>query len=714
MSKAKKTTKKSKKETIKRSAAETKAETKAETNAETKAETKAETSAFVREKTRTKVIRWLLYFVMTFFIISGRTAQWILNEWGDLTLDEVIFTITQPMNGTDSGIIRSYFVYAVFPGVFILFALIAIEHIFLMRKQPPKSGELSPEMEETLRKDYEKKNTKPRNILRVWLLPVCAAAAMVFGMIQITGLWNKLGISEHLSSLGEESTWIEDNYVDPKSVQLTFPEKKRNLLYIFLESMEVSYADKESGGLFDVNYIPRLTKISRENENFSGADKQILDGGNSLKYSTWTMGGMFAATSGLPLKIPLELKGVGTNFMNTQTSFFSDVTCLGDILQEQGYNLEMSFGSDATFGGRRLCFTEHGGYDFYDWKYYTTNGELPSDYKVWWGFEDEKLFDFAKDRLTALAAEDEPFGFTMLTVDTHYPNGYVCQLCGDEFDEQYANVIRCADNQVSDFIEWCQEQPWYENTTIILSGDHPTMNKEFCSSASYDYRRKCYTAYINAPVEPVRDDYREYATIDNFPTTLAALGVDIEGNRLALGTNLFSDQDTLIERDGLEYVNTELQKASKWMDEQSNLQEVSADIEYHDYDPETQTITMVLKNVTSDEVDSFHVSMHMYGYIVNGKDYVSWSDSVEEEPGVHVVKIKIPTQKAFDGRIKIQPHCMIDGVRGIHLDTHYYHLAYDEGGANAEAYQCDRYGEELKEPTWWDKVKEWWSGLWPL
>ena len=714
MSKAKKTTKKSKKETIKRSAAETKAETKAETNAETKAETKAETSSFVREKTRTKVIRWLLYFVMTFFIISGRTAQWILNEWGDLTLDEVIFTITQPMNGTDSGIIRSYFVYAVFPGVFILFALIAIEHIFLMRKQPPKSGELSPEMEETLRKDYEKKNTKPRNILRVWLLPVCAAAAMVFGMIQITGLWNKLGISEHLSSLGEESTWIEDNYVDPKSVQLTFPEKKRNLLYIFLESMEVSYADKESGGLFDVNYIPRLTKISRENENFSGADKQILDGGNSLKYSTWTMGGMFAATSGLPLKIPLELKGVGTNFMNTQTSFFSDVTCLGDILQEQGYNLEMSFGSDATFGGRRLCFTEHGGYDFYDWKYYTTNGELPSDYKVWWGFEDEKLFDFAKDRLTALAAEDEPFGFTMLTVDTHYPNGYVCQLCGDEFDEQYANVIRCADNQVSDFIEWCQEQPWYENTTIILSGDHPTMNKEFCSSASYDYRRKCYTAYINAPVEPVRDDYREYATIDNFPTTLAALGVDIEGNRLALGTNLFSDQDTLIERDGLEYVNTELQKASKWMDEQSNLQEVSADIEYHDYDPETQTITMVLKNVTSDEVDSFHVSMHMYGYIVNGKDYVSWSDSVEEEPGVHVVKIKIPTQKAFDGRIKIQPHCMIDGVRGIHLDTHYYHLAYDEGGANAEAYQCDRYGEELKEPTWWDKVKEWWSGLWPL
>ncbi len=683
---------------------------------------------FTREKTRWKVIRFLLYFVIGFFIIGGRAAQWVLTEWGDLTLDEVIFTMTQPLTGTDSGIIMSFILFAVLPGVIILIILVVIEHIFLMRKQPPKGkvvkgedgkktrlpAELTSEKEEELRKDYEKKNTKVRNILRVWLLPACAAAATIFGMIQIVGLWNKLGVSEHLSSLGEESTWIEDNYVDPKAVQLTFPQKKRNLIYIFLESMEVSYADKESGGLFDTNYIPRLTQISKENENFSGADKKVLNGGNSLKYTTWTMGGMFAATSGLPLKIPLELKGVGTNFMNTQTSFFSDVTCLGDILQEQGYTMNMCIGSDATFGGRRLCFTEHGGFDFYDWKYYTTDGELPSDYKVWWGFEDEKLFKFAKDRLEVLGASDEPFDFTMLTVDTHYPEGYVCELCDDEYEEQYANVIKCSDNQVADFIEWCQQQPWYENTTIVVSGDHPTMNKEFCSSAAYDYKRKVYTAYINAPVETVRDDYREFATLDNFPTTLAALGVEIEGNRLGLGTNLFSSEDTLIERDGLDFVNTELQKASKWMDEHSNLQEVTADIEYQDYDPKTQTITMKLTNVTSDEVDSFHVSMHMYGYLVNGKDYVSWSDSVEEEPGVHVVTIKIPTEQAFNGRIKIQPHCMIDGVRGIHLDTHYYHLAYDEGGANAETYQCDRYGEELREPSLWEKFQEWWSGLWPL
>ena len=684
---------------------------------------------YVREKTRWKVIRILLDIAIFIAVLAGRSAQWVTQEWGDLTLDEVIFTMTQPLTGTDSGIIWSYIAYAVIPSVVIIVVLNLVYILFLALKQPPKGrkvkdeagkwtrveAELTEEQKSAIDADRAKKNTKVRRNLRRWVRPVCAVMAAVFGFVQVGALWNKLGVTQHIQSLGENSTYIEDNYADPATVALTFPEKKRNLIYIFLESMEVSYSDKASGGLFDTNYIPRLTQLSDENENFSGQKGDgLLNGGNSLKYSTWTMGGMFAATSGLPLKIPIEINGVGTNFMNTQESFFPDLTCLGDILEEQGYVRDMSFGSDATFGGRRLCFTQHGNYDFHDWKYYTTNGELPSDYKVWWGFEDEKLFTFAKDRLNELSSGNAPFAFTMLTVDTHYPEGYVCELCGDEFPEQYANVIKCSDDQVADFIEWCQEQPWYENTTIVLSGDHPTMNKEFCSSASFDYRRKCYTAYINAAVEPERDDYREFATVDNFPTTLAALGVKIDGNRLGLGTNLFSSEDTLIERDGLEFVNTELQKSSDWMDEQSNLKEVTADIEYRDYDPETHSITMVLSNVTSEQVDSFHVSMHMYGYLVNGKDYVSWSDSVEEEEGVHVVTINIPVDQAFSGRIKIQPHCMIDGVRGIHLDTHYYYLSYDEGGANADTYQCNRYGEELKKPTFWDKAKDWWDGLWPF
>lgn len=54
------------------------------------------------------------------------------------------------------------------------------------------------------------------------------------------------------------------------------------------------------------------------------------------------------------------------------------------------------------------------------------------------------------------------------------------------------------------------------------------------------------------------------STMDLFPTTLAALGVGIEGNRLGLGTNLYSMRRTLLEEYGMDHVEAELKKASTY------------------------------------------------------------------------------------------------------------------------------------------------------
>ena len=47
-----------------------------------------------------------------------------------------------------------------------------------------------------------------------------------------------------------------------------------------------------------------------------------------------------------------------------------------------------------------------------------------------------------------------------------------------------------------------------------------------------------------------------------FPTTLAALGVEIQGDRLGLGVNLYSKNKTLCEKYGLEKFNNELDSRS--------------------------------------------------------------------------------------------------------------------------------------------------------
>ena len=98
------------------------------------------------------------------------------------------------------------------------------------------------------------------------------------------------------------------------------------------------------------------------------------------------------------------------------------------------------------------------------------------------------------------------------------------------------------------------------------------MDSDFCEDIDEAYQRKVYTAYVNADAS-AGSERREFSTFDNFPTTLAALGVDIEGNRLGLGTNLFSNEQTLTEIYGIEKENQELSKNSEFLDNLESVDE---------------------------------------------------------------------------------------------------------------------------------------------
>ena len=81
------------------------------------------------------------------------------------------------------------------------------------------------------------------------------------------------------------------------------------------------------------------------------------------------------------------------------------------------------------------------------------------------------------------------------------------------------------------------------------------MDSDFCNNIDPNYTRGVYNVFINAPQNWDHIKWREGTTMDMFPTTLAALGATIDGNRLALGTNLFSGEPTLVEQQGVEQVN---------------------------------------------------------------------------------------------------------------------------------------------------------------
>lgn len=80
------------------------------------------------------------------------------------------------------------------------------------------------------------------------------------------------------------------------------------------------------------------------------------------------------------------------------------------------------------------------------------------------------------------------------------------------------------------------------------------------------YNRKCYYAIINSAVAPITQNSRKITTYDLFPTTLASLGVTFNSNRLGLGTNLYTDEETLVEKLGFKKFDKELTRHSNYYD----------------------------------------------------------------------------------------------------------------------------------------------------
>ena len=127
--------------------------------------------------------------------------------------------------------------------------------------------------------------------------------------------------------------FYEENYVVPQDVKITFPSQKRNLILLFAESFEATYAKTPNHNYFGTDLIPNLHKLANENISFS--DNEYLGGSYEIDGTQWTQAGLFAQTCGAPIQLPIS----DPNWFHPKDGFYPKAYCLYDILQEQGYNL---------------------------------------------------------------------------------------------------------------------------------------------------------------------------------------------------------------------------------------------------------------------------------------------------------------------------------------------------------------------------------------
>lgn len=468
-----------------------------------------------------KIFKNIMLYILVFLLcLFCNLTRWGLAQFGNVNFDEILFQLRTPILSTETNILLHFFYSALLPAIIasiIVFIVIKLIYKYLINK---------------------KKNTLKKAFV------ITLVIVSIF--IPIYCL-NKFDFFQYLEVQMTNSKFIEKNYVDPDSVRIKIPEKKKNLIYLYLESYESSFFSKDLGGVKSTNLLEPMTKISKENVNFSDTDK--FGGARGVYGTSWTSAAVISMSCGIPLKLRMSYKTMEDGAVG-----------IGDILEKEGYNQEWMMGSDARFGNRYSFIKNHGNFKIEDHYRLVDEGKIDKDYKEWWGIEDKTLLKLAKSEVKSLASKDKPFNFTLLTSNTHVQDGYTDKSCKKKYKDAYSNSVYCNAIEVNEFLRWVQKQDFYEDTVIVISGDHLTMQNHYFKS---NEKRRIYNLIINGP-DTKRNHNREFSTLDMFPTTLGAMGVEIEGNRLALGTNLYSNEKTLMEKYGYKKFDRELSYRSKY------------------------------------------------------------------------------------------------------------------------------------------------------
>lgn len=238
-------------------------------------------------------LKYILGFILiTLSIIIFFSVDWLKENFKLVTFEQYIFQLMVPMDGSNLEIIFKYFIDAVVPSIIIA---IVINLIMVVKLVPFQTV-----LNFSIKNKLFSVDVFPFTFIRKFYFII----SFIIFFISVIFFVVNLGVMDFVRSSVQTSTIFEEKYVNPNDVELTFPENKRNLILIHLESMESTLSSAENGGALDFDLIPELTELAKNNINFSNTNK--VGGAYQSESVGWTIAGLVAETSGIPYKIPID------------------------------------------------------------------------------------------------------------------------------------------------------------------------------------------------------------------------------------------------------------------------------------------------------------------------------------------------------------------------------------------------------------------------
>lgn len=366
-------------------------------------------------------------------------------------------------------------------------------------------------------------------IFYLFLLAVCSNRRLLLASAVCVAVvvW-QIRIIPYYYYQNTTGTLYEKYYKAPVITAADFPVQKRNLLLLYLESVENNFAD---ASLYGKNLLPRLSETARNNPRF--------DGYNFLYGTNYTKAALVAGHCGIPYRSP-------TPTMETVNSHLKNIRCLSDILADNGYETWFAKSADHSFAYTDIFYQLHSYRNIIDRTVLTAGmspTEIEKNKSSYNGLSDKLLLNHIS-ALFSTQKVREPFLMTVFTVDTHAPGTVLPYNCPKIFGDIRDNIL-CTDNNVAEFITEFQKTPYWQNTTVVIVGDHP-MFKALQTQQRKKYRRGIYNVFLNLPDGLSYNPRKEFTALDLAPTYLELLGIKLPEHAFGLGRSLFSDVPSLI------------------------------------------------------------------------------------------------------------------------------------------------------------------------
>ncbi|KFE41769.1 polyglycerol-phosphate lipoteichoic acid synthase LtaS [Staphylococcus agnetis] len=309
--------------------------------------------------------------------------------------------------------------------------------------------------------------------------------------------------------------------------------KGKNIIKIHLESFQTFLINKKINGH---EVTPFLNKLSSGQEDFRYYPNFYHQTGQGkTSDAEFTMDN---SLYGLPQGSAFSLKGDNT---------YQSLPAI--LKQKENYTSNVMHGDYKTFWNRDQVYRHFGVDKFYDATYYDMSPENLENL----GLKDKEFF---KESADYLDKEKQPFYSHLITLTNHYPFTLSKEDAsippgntGNSTVDGYIQTARYLDESVEAFINDLKKRGLYDDSVIIMYGDHYGISENHNKAMSQLLGEPITPAkfndlnktgfWIKAPgVEPKVDP--TYAgQVDVMPTLLHLMGIDTK-NYIMLGTDMLS------------------------------------------------------------------------------------------------------------------------------------------------------------------------------